>query len=158
VTIGPSPNDRRLRLVLGNSLDSIAEGHAAIAAHLQGTDVDETARDRLDVVFEEVIANIVRHGFEAGAKHAILVELRKMDDAFELSVEDDGIPFNPLLVQPAERAACLADVQIGGLGIPLLRAYARSMKYQQIACDVRYPPFENGTRARNRLTLEIAGD
>lgn len=144
-----------MRLVLGNGLDSIAEGHAAIAAFLSGSDVGELARDRLDVVFEEVIANIVRHGFAPDAPHAILVDLHDRGDAFELIVEDDGILFDPLSVQPRKQADTLAEVEIGGLGIPLLRAYTRSMSYQQVAHDQRYPPFENGTQDRNRLTLEL---
>lgn len=147
---------RRLRLVLDNALDSIAEGHRAIAQFFGRSTIDPSILARLDVVFEEVIANIVRHGFSPGEPHAILVEVTETPETIALSVEDDGRPFNPLSVAPRKTAAALADVEIGGLGIPLLRAYAQSLAYEEVPAARRYAPFENGESARNRLTLTIA--
>lgn len=148
--------DPGLRLTLGNSLDSIAEGREAIFRNLAPLAIGEETRDRLDVVFEEVIANIVRHGFESGTPHSILVEMRPREDAIELTIEDDGRLFNPLLVEPPKPAASIAEVEIGGLGIPLLRAYCQSLHYDVVPAGRAYPPFETGRRDRNRLTLSIA--
>jgi anti-sigma regulatory factor (Ser/Thr protein kinase) len=147
----------RLRFVLAPSLDSIAIGHETIAAFLSSADLCESVRNRLDVVFEEIVANIVRHGCDDGAAdHVILVEIEPVDATVAVAIEDDGKAFNPLQSAPPAVADSIANVEIGGLGIPLIKSFTRALRYERVPCDRRTPPFLDGARERNRLTFEIA--
>jgi anti-sigma regulatory factor (Ser/Thr protein kinase) len=60
-------------------------------------------------------------------------------------VEDGGVPFDPTTVAPRNPVppASLEDATIGGLGLALVRRFARDLAYQRLA---------NG---RNRLGLTV---
>ena len=58
-----------------------------------------------------------------------------------LTIEDEGIPFNPLEMKEPEVPADLIDVRIGGLGIHIVR---------KLMDDIRY----NRKQGRNKLTMK----
>ncbi len=97
---------------------------------------------RLALAAEELAVNTLHHG--AGA-HLIAMRLRPSGDGWELTVEDDGPAFDPLLQPEADTESDLDDRAIGGLGLHLIRGFARALRY------------ERGD-GRNRLTaLFVAG-
>lgn len=89
-----------------------------------------------DVIFairlclEEVLANILTHAF-AGGDHAILVDIRRDDGEVVLSVHDDGKPFDPLAATAAIPDTSLAEAEIGGHGLILLKGYASRLAYER---------------------------
>src|SRR5690242_12021430 len=83
-----------LVMVLNNSLASIEEGRLRMARHL-GSGLTPRVVNRLEVVFEELISNVLRHGFDLAPERSILVAVGRRPGEIELTVEDDGRPFNP---------------------------------------------------------------
>lgn len=61
------------------------------------------------LVLEEVFSNIVLHGYKDSAEHEILVCMAVEGDTFVLSVENDGVAFNPLEVPPVDTSLPLTD-------------------------------------------------
>ena len=94
----------------------------------------------LDVVLDEVLSNIVRHGLRDGREHEICIALAVEPDTVTLTVEDDGPPFDPLAYPQPDLDAELGERSAGGLGIHLVR---------RLMDDVRYERIEE----RNRLVL-----
>jgi anti-sigma regulatory factor (Ser/Thr protein kinase) len=142
-------------MVLENSLDAIEDGRLRLLQHFEGAGLSDRAVHRLELIFEEVVANIVRHGFSAGADHAILAIAEDQGDAVELVLEDDAPPFNPLLLEPAAPAGSLSEARIGGLGVPLLRKFSLSLDYEAVPAG-RREPFARADRGGNRLRVRIA--
>jgi serine/threonine-protein kinase RsbW len=58
-----------------------------------------------------------------------------------LSIEDEGVPFNPLEKKDPEVPADLIDVRIGGLGIHIVR---------KLMDDIRY----KRKQGKNKLTMK----
>ncbi len=107
--------------------------------------LEATAEYALRLCVEEAVANVVMHGVPADGADAGTVTLRLHADAEALclAVEDHCAAFDPRHVAPPEHPSNLAEAREGGLGIHLMRQYARSIDYARLA----------GT---NRLTLTIA--
>jgi anti-sigma regulatory factor (Ser/Thr protein kinase) len=140
----------RLSMQLGNGLAAIAEGGAALRDFCAREGLSDAVINRVDVVFEEVVANIVRHGFAPGSAQTIAVEARIEGDAVVLVFDDDGRPFDPTLQPPPAPFTRLADAQVGGLGVALVQRLARSVAYAQPeATGAGFSPV-------NRLTVTIA--
>ena len=67
--------DGTLRLVLNNSLAAVEDGRSAIVRFLGP--IDSRALNRLEVLFEEMVTNTVRHGFDKGSDQSIHVAVTR---------------------------------------------------------------------------------
>jgi serine/threonine-protein kinase RsbW len=146
-----------LRLVLNNTIAAIEDGRQQILRRLEPLGLSARVVNRLEVVFEEVVSNIVRHGFEPHSDQTILVVVATRPGAVDLTVEDDGAPFDPLAAPEPEPLRSLETARLGGLGVPLLRKLSASLRYE--APDPGAAPRDLGGRPfrpRNRLMLSIA--
>jgi len=144
--------DGVLRLTLNNTLDAIDDGRLEILAFLTPADLTDRIINRLEVVFEELVANAVRHSFGRGAPHTLTVAVSLAPDRIAMVFEDDGAPFDPLAVAEPEPFGSPETVRLGGLGLPLIRRLSSEVRYERlrgVGGDKRFEP-------RNRVSVAIA--
>lgn len=115
---------------------------------LDGCALRAELRFRVELVFEEVVANIVRHGARPSGETHIEVMLEAGPDVVTLTFDDDGVAFDPCSGAAAGGAgaahpANLEEAPDGGFGLILARRAASEMRYR------RTPD------ARNHLTVEL---
>jgi len=137
---------------LPNDIAAIEAGRRALFDFLDAGSLGGRVVNRIEVVFEEVVSNIVRHGFAAGSGQSIRVTATAGRDRIVLRFEDDGIAFDPLAAVPRPAAATLAETVLGGLGLPLVRKLAAAT-YHDRRDDAVEP---DGFRVVNDLTVAIA--
>jgi sigma-B regulation protein RsbU (phosphoserine phosphatase) len=95
------------------------------------------ARLPLDTVLEirtvcdEILANVIAHGFPDEAEHEIEVSAEMTGRRLVLTVSDDGVPFDPLTVAPPDTSQPLEQRSIGGLGIHLVRHLVHEVTYER---------------------------
>lgn len=85
----------------------------------------------LVLALEEVLVNIIVHGYRDEESHVIemIVDVHEMDIGVE--VKDDGIPFDPRTVSAPNLSCPLDDRPIGGLGVWLTLQMMDEVKYQR---------------------------
>ena len=132
--------DRDLSLDLPRTLASVEEGRLAVLAHLAPFGVADAVINRIEVVLEELVSNVVRHA--GGATH-VRLGCAVVENGVRLIVEDDGAPFDPLAAAAPAPFDTLEDAPLGGLGIPLVKRLSRSLDYEW-------------TGSGNRVTAVIA--
>lgn len=148
-----------LVMVLGATLQSIEDGQRCMALRLDVEAFGPRAANRLEVVFEELIANAVRHGFSGGREGSILVVVGPRPGVVRLAVEDDGRPFDPLTAPEPPPFESLETARIGGLGLQVVKRFAASMDYETApASDLWSELVQPGGRPVNRMTVTIATD
>ena len=86
---------------------------------------------RLTLVMEEILTNVISYGYEDEMEHEISVRLAWQEPEMAIEVEDDGQPFNPLEAPPPDTGKPLAERQIGGLGIHLVREMMDELEYRR---------------------------
>jgi anti-sigma regulatory factor (Ser/Thr protein kinase) len=137
----PAPNmtGREAVVRLPATISGLAEAGEALRAFLDTLELDPSRRYQVELTFDEIAGNIVRHGQPVSS-----VELRIAvgDAEAVMTFDDDGVAFDPRahdtqLPAPGEHA------QIGGLGLVLVRTYASRIEY------------ERTRQHHNRLTLAI---
>jgi serine/threonine-protein kinase RsbW len=102
----------------------------------------------VQVTLDEVLSNIVRHGYRGQPEGRIQIAFRVADGALEVTIQDDAPPFDPLAAALPDLATGLAQRPIGGLGILLTR---------RLMDDVQYERAEGGNRLTLRKRMAAAG-
>jgi serine/threonine-protein kinase RsbW len=121
----------RLSLYIKNDLGEIGRMSQAVAAWCHTQALPEEVEFQIDLVLDELVSNVIRHGLKDDKEHIIDVNLWCDGQDLVLEVEDDGVPFNPLdspipdINQPIEAR------RIGGLGIHLVRQIMDNLAYER---------------------------
>jgi anti-sigma regulatory factor (Ser/Thr protein kinase) len=115
-----------------------AEAFDAFAAACGGTLLDVVRA--VQVTLDEVLSNIVQHGYRGRPEGRIEIDFHLADGTLEVTIQDDAPAFDPLAAPLPDLAAGLAERRIGGLGILLTR---------RLMDDVQYARADG----RNRVTL-----
>ena len=85
----------------------------------------------INLALDELFTNIISYGFEDESESQIKFSLAKDNETLVVQVEDDGIPFNPLEVSGPEVSQDLDLINIGGLGIHLIKKMMDDINYQR---------------------------
>lgn len=117
----------------------------ALSKHLNKfgrlTGLSEACITDVNICLDELFTNIVSYGFEDDLTHIIRFAMNLDNQVLTLSIEDEGVPFNPLEKKDPEVPADLIDVRIGGLGIHIVR---------KLMDDIRY----KRKQGKNKLTMK----
>jgi anti-sigma regulatory factor (Ser/Thr protein kinase) len=110
-------------------LPSLAEGIEAFAlAH----DLPPRVALELQVVLDEVIVNITRHGYQGETGRPIVVELKLDPGLVTVRIEDEAGPFNPLLLPQPDLSPPPEERKSGGLGVYLVRKLMDEVEYERV--------------------------
>ena len=142
-----------LLLHLNNTLDAVEDGRQCLVAFCERHAVPAKTANRLEVIFEELVSNVLRHGFGARSDQSIRVRLAFGAGLVELTVEDDGVPFDPLADVAETGFRSLETARVGGLGIPLVVKLSASARYEP--GDGARPAAHAGFWPHNRLTVTL---
>jgi len=123
------------------SMASFEQASIDARAALDAGGVRGPARYNAELVFEEVVSNVIRHG------HAPSIEVSFFCDpdanAIILTFEDAGPAFDPLSQPLPTLPKSLEEAPLGGLGLLLVRKASTRLHYER-------------TQDKNRLTVTIA--
>src|SRR5689334_2195839 len=123
---------------LPNRPSAIEQSRLAVVGFLEPFGIFARTMNRVEVVLEELVSNLVRHGKEV---NVVTVAAGYRAGIVDIVVEDDGVEFNPFAVAEPEQPLSLAEAPLGGLGIPLVRRLSASARYDRVG---------SGSDARNR--------
>ena len=122
--------------------EGFARAFARLREALDAAGLDGAARYNVELVFEEIVANIVKHGAPDGHELEVRVTLQAGRDSMSLTFEDNGVSFDPRTAHPLPPRS-LDDGRIGGWGMLLVRHATSSIDYLRTA------------EGRNRLTVQL---
>jgi anti-sigma regulatory factor (Ser/Thr protein kinase) len=145
--------DGGLRLVLNNTLAAVEDGRSRVLDFLSPLALDPLIRNRLQVLFEELVSNTIRHGFAGQSDQSIHVRVEAKPGTIELTFEDDGTPFNPLESEKPEPFSTIETARIGGQGIPLVVKLSTALRYERPAQSEKAG---HAFRPHNRTIVSLA--
>jgi serine/threonine-protein kinase RsbW len=106
--------------------------------------LDGATRYNAELVFEEVVANVVGHGAPDGHALELRFTLEVRPDFIILTFEDNGVPFDPRGRADPPPQKSLEEARIGGYGLMLVRHAVNSLDY---GCTAE---------GHNRLTVQLS--
>jgi serine/threonine-protein kinase RsbW len=120
-----------LSLTLRNHVSEIARLVERLERFGHEAGLPDDVAFRLTLALDEIVSNVIRHGFDDGGEHAIAVTLDIADGTITATVVDDGSPFDPLEAPPPNLDAPLEERTPGGLGIHLVKATMDDVRYSR---------------------------
>ena len=119
------------RIVLDSQLSELIRVSPWIEALAARHAIPENVVFAMNLCLEEVLSNIIRHGYVGQPDHSIGVRFTApRDDYFVLVVEDQAPPFNPVAAPELPPISAREDASVGGQGLRLLRRFADALEYQ----------------------------
>jgi serine/threonine-protein kinase RsbW len=116
---------------LKNNLNELS----ALSDHLermgQSLGIPKRSLFEVNLALDELFTNIISYGFSDQSEHTIRVSISAEKNCLTVVIEDDGIPFNPLMSPAAELPCNLAECKVGGLGIHLVKNLMDEVLYSR---------------------------
>jgi serine/threonine-protein kinase RsbW len=117
-------------LTIPAELTSIDRARGFLKDNLRTSSLSEDDRFQLDLALVEILVNIVRYAYPAGAGE-ILLSIDVGAAAVQLEFRDRGIPFDPRSAPEPALEKILSGGRRGGLGIHLVRKFTDEMFYKR---------------------------
>ena len=92
---------------------------------------DEKTVFAVDLILNELLVNVIKHGYGDDGTHEIQILLSDTGPELCIDLVDDGRAFNPLDEPALKSAANLEEASIGGRGIHLVKNYSTSHAYRR---------------------------
>lgn len=129
----PSPwyGTRIVHLAISNQLPEVRRATDMADEFCRRHALIDREANAINVVIDEILSNVIRHGYRDSDHHAISVTLDYADGEITIAVEDDGVPFDPTEVPAPALTGSLRERKIGGLGLVFVRALTDSITYRR---------------------------
>lgn len=118
-----------LSLRIDNSLPELDRVSAAVEDFLGCCGVSMKDAYQIQLVLDELVTNVICHGFDAQGGQPIDISLSRSDEGLEMLIEDGGKPFNPLDAPEPDLSSPVEQRSIGGLGVHIVRKMMDHVSY-----------------------------
>ena len=116
---------------LSNKLTELERLMNGVAAWCQQHSISEETVYEVNLIVDEVVSNIIRHGFSDDKEHTIRFGLSLEQGDLVMTVEDEGLHFNPLVIPPPDISRPIQERQPGGLGIYIVKKLTHDVQYRR---------------------------
>jgi anti-sigma regulatory factor (Ser/Thr protein kinase) len=120
-----------LTLHFANSAEEAPRIARRIEYYLHDQQISDSIINKILLCVDELITNIIAHAYTDKDEHAVLLECRINEQAIELELRDDGVPFDPTTQTRPDTKLSLENRDIGGLGIHLVATLMDKVEYQR---------------------------
>ncbi|MBL8755594.1 MAG: ATP-binding protein [Planctomycetes bacterium] len=120
-----------LQLDVAPRLSAIGPAAASVREFLARHAVDSSASYATDLVFEELLSNVLRHGRAKASAVFVLLSVHAAE--VELRVHDRGMEFDPTIASDEPQA----EWGTGGRGLRLVHAFAQRLDYERVGGENR---------------------
>jgi serine/threonine-protein kinase RsbW len=118
-------------LVIHNYLSELDRVDVTVERFGKRTGLPVEILSRIRIACDEVVSNIIAYAFPHDGEHDIEISLAMVGRRLVVRVSDDGTPFDPLTVAPPDLKAPLAERQVGGVGIHVVRNLFDEVTYER---------------------------
>ena len=120
------------RRPVADDLGDVRGATTWVSQQVAEADLAEDVRFNIEVCVEEALANLIEHGCPAAAAKDIAIAVDTGPDGATVLVTDRCVPFDASTAPSPERPIA-TDMQAGGQGLRLMRAFASELTYRSVA-------------------------
>jgi serine/threonine-protein kinase RsbW len=117
-------------LRLPAKIESLEMFRSFVLGKIEDRASPESIIQRVDLVLEEVLVNVINYAYSDEGDIEVGCDDSE-PDRFCVTVRDWGGPFNPLDRGEPDLTRDISEMEVGGLGIHLVRHTADELKYER---------------------------
>jgi anti-sigma regulatory factor (Ser/Thr protein kinase) len=118
-----------MNIIVHNQMSEINRINDIIEENAPTWDLSLRIQSQLSLILDELLTNIIRYAFIDNKPHNIELNLEVQANNIYIEVIDDGIEFNPLSYPEPDLNPNLAERQLSGLGIHLMKKLTNEFTY-----------------------------
>ena len=120
-----------LRLKVQNRITEIDRVNARFNEFAAQQRISAAIRQKVNMLFDEILNNIISYAFEADTDHEIEIRVDLVQQRLSIAIADDGIPFDPFALPDPDTTLTIEERRVGGLGIHLVRKLMDEVGYER---------------------------
>ncbi len=133
---------RTRELVIPNQTERLKDVRQFVAEAAQQFGFAEDDCNKITLAVDEACTNIIKHAYNYERNNTIRLHISMHGTIFEITITDQGKPFDPNLITPPNMREYLTKFKRGGLGVYLMKTVMDKVEYD----------FKPGPVNRVRLT------
>lgn len=94
----------------------------------------------LRIALDEIVTNIQKYAYAGGESRGFTLHCEILNGNLRTTIEDEGVPFDPLASPEPDLTVPLASRNVGGLGVHFVKSLMNNVAYERVG-------------NRNRVTL-----
>ena len=119
-------------LVIDAKTENLEKVLSFVDARLEELDCPMKVQMQIDIAVEELFVNIAHYAYAPGTGSAIIrFEAEEDPKTAVITLQDSGIPYDPLKKEDPDVTLSAEDRAIGGLGIFMVKKSMDSMHYER---------------------------
>lgn len=120
------------RLSVGADPEGVAKVNETFASFADAHAVPAAVRRSINIALDELLTNAMLYGLsDRGGRGEVRVDAELHADRLEVTLSDNGKPFDPFTRSAPDTTLSVEDRPIGGLGIHLVRRLVDDVRYER---------------------------
>ncbi|WP_281613221.1 SpoIIE family protein phosphatase [Flammeovirga sp. SubArs3] len=116
--IGKSLNDK---ILITNELNQFIEQN----------NIPENVGQKVQIILDELLSNMVKYAFDKVRQPDIKIKIIQEDNQLRIKISDNGIEFNPFILETPNTQLPLEEREQGGLGVHIVKSLANEYVYER---------------------------
>jgi sigma-B regulation protein RsbU (phosphoserine phosphatase) len=122
---------RTLEIKIHNDLTEIDRVNQEFGAFIEQWEIPAALGYKFSVAFDELLNNTISYAYQDDNEHQIDIRVDFSGDRLVVTIEDDGMPYNPFTREAPDTSLSLEEREIGGLGVHLVRKLMEEVSYHR---------------------------
>ena len=116
-------------LVIPSQTERLREVRQYVFGAAQHFGFTEDDTNKIVLAVDEACTNIIKHAYAYGADHTIKLSIQTRGTVFEITITDQGKPFDPASIPQPDMKEYLTHFKRGGLGMYLMKTVMDKVEY-----------------------------
>ena len=122
----------KIEIVIDNKLEHIKRVADQFNSFARAQNLPDKLRQGIQNVLDDLLNNVVSYAYPEPGQHEIRITAEVATRKLTVTVQDDGIPFNPFETTAPDTNLPLEERQVGGLGIHLVKKLMDKIDYEHV--------------------------
>ncbi len=120
------------KLIVKSRTENLSKIRDFISSNAASAGLSRDDIDKMILAVDEACTNVIKHAYKFSPDGDILIEVKYDKSTFTITIEDNGISFDPDIVPSPDLEKYYREHRVGGLGMYLMKTLMDEVKYKSI--------------------------
>jgi serine/threonine-protein kinase RsbW len=123
---------KKQNLVVKSRTENLALIRDFISSNASKAGFSKDEIDDMILAVDEACTNVIKHAYKYSPDGDITIEIKFDKSVFTITIEDNGISFNPDVVPAPDLQKYYREHRVGGLGMYLMKTLMDDVRYDSL--------------------------